>query len=295
MATTSDSRRAGILWGLTAFGLWGVLVFYFKAVGHVAPLEILAHRILWSFVLLLVLIRFGGVSRTDWKVVRERRVIGMLAASTVLIAANWFAFIWAVTTDRVLQASLGYYINPLVNVALGMIFLGERLTPRKWAAVALATSAVMVLVVAQGRLPVVALVLAFSFGFYGLIRKTVAVGPFVGLAVETGFLTPIAAGWLARSGSAGELSFLHVDRGTDTLLVLSGVFTTVPLLCFAAGARRIDYATMGLIQYVAPTLQFLIAVTVYGEPLRPPQVVAFALIWTGLVLYARDPGATLKR
>jgi chloramphenicol-sensitive protein RarD len=208
--------------------------------------------------------------------------------TTGLIAINWFTFIWAVGHDRVLQASLGYYINPLVNVALGFVFLKERPRRAQWIAVALATVAVATLTWQMGRLPIIALVLAFSFGIYGLLRKTMRAEALVGLAVETTLLLPVAAGyliWLARNGA---MHFGRVTFTDDVLLVAAGVVTALPLLWFANAARRLKYTTVGLLQYIAPSLQFLTAVLVFGEALRLGQILAFALIWVALAVYTQD-------
>jgi len=283
-----DEARTGLLWGLSAYFMWGFIVFYFKAVGHVPALEVLAHRVVWSLVLLGVLLGFRGRWRENLATAFKPRVLAVLALSTALIAVNWFTFILAVANQQTLQASLGYFINPLVNVLLGFVVLRERLTPLRWVSVGLATAAVVLLIVQQGAVPVVALVLAFSFGFYGLLRKIMPVDSLVGLTVETKMLLPLAIGYLVWLQTRGEIVFGSLDRSTDALLILAGVVTAIPLLCFANGARRMDYATMGLLQYIAPTLQFAIAVKVFGEPLHPVQLAAFSLIWIGLGIYSFD-------
>ena len=249
--STRDEARTGLLWGLSAYFMWGFVVFYFKAVGHVPALEVLAHRVVWSIILLGILLGLRGRWRENLATAFKPRVLATLALSTVLIAVNWFTFIWAVSNDQTLQASLGYFINPLVNVLLGFVFLREQLTPLRWISVVLAATAVTLLIVQQGTVPVVALVLAFSFGFYGLLRKIMPVDSLVGLTVETKFLLPLAIGYLIWLQMHGEMVFLSLDFRTDLLLVLAGVITAVPLLCFANGARRMDYATMGLLQYTA--------------------------------------------
>jgi chloramphenicol-sensitive protein RarD len=283
-----DESRIGLIWGLSAYLLWGFVVFYFRAVRHVAAMEVLAHRVVWSAVLLAGLLALRGRLRENLAPAFQPRALMTLGVTTALIAVNWFTFIWAVGHGQTLQASLGYYINPLVNVVLGFVFLHERHSVLRWISVGLAAGAVALLVVQQGALPVVALVLAFSFGFYGLLRKTMPVDALVGLAVETKLLLPLALGWLAYSGARGDLTFGAVDRSTDLLLVAAGLVTAVPLLCFANAARRLDYATVGLLQYIAPSLQFLIAVQVFGEPLRPAQLMAFGLIWLALGLYSYE-------
>ncbi len=283
-----DESRAGMVWGLSAYLMWGFIVFYFRAVGHVPALEVLAHRVVWSVLLLGITLGFRGRWRENLAVAYKPRALATLALSTVLIATNWFTFIWAIANEQTLQASLGYFINPLVNVTLGFVFLRERLSPLRWLSVGLAASAVLLLIVQQGTVPVVALVLAFSFGFYGLLRKIMPVDSLVGLTVETKLMLPLATGYLVWLQSRGEMVFLSLDRSTDVLLILAGVITAIPLLCFANGARRLDYATMGLLQYIAPTLQFAIAVKVLGEPLHAVQLAAFGLIWIGLGIYSFD-------
>jgi chloramphenicol-sensitive protein RarD len=286
--TGPDERRSGLYWGIAAYGLWGLFVFYFKAVAHVAPMEVLAHRIIWSVVFLGILLGFRGRWRENLATALKPRALGLLSITTVLIALNWFTFIWAVGNDQTVQASLGYFINPLVNVLLGFVFLRERHSRLRWLSVAIAAFAVGLLIFRQGTVPVVALVLAFSFGFYGLLRKIMPVDSLVGLTVETKLLLPFAIAYLAVLGSRGEMAFLAVDRSTDVLLLSAGVLTATPLLCFANAARRLDYATVGLLQYIAPTLQFAIAVKIFGEALNPVQLVSFGLIWVALALYSWD-------
>lgn len=285
---SGDEGRVGLLWGLSAYLLWGFVVLYFRAVGHVDALEVLAHRVVWSVVLLAALLALRGRLRENLAVAFRPRALAALAVTTILIAINWFTFIWAVGHDQTLQASLGYYINPLVNVLLGFLFLRERHSPLRWISLGLAASAVGLLVLQQGELPVVALVLAFSFGFYGLLRKTMPVDALVGLTVETALLLPLALGWLGVLASRSQLVFLHQGVPTDLLLISAGLVTAVPLLCFANAARRLDYATVGLLQYIAPSIQFVIAVKVFSEPLRPAQLVAFVLIWIALALYSYE-------
>ena len=290
-----DESRVGLIWGLAAYVSWGFVVLYFKAVASVPALEVLAHRIVWSVVILGVLLALRGRLRDNLATAYRPRALATLLVTTALIAVNWFTFIWAVAHEQALQASLGYYINPLVNVVLGYVFLRERHAPLRWVSVGLATVAVGVLVVQQGTVPVVALVLAFSFGFYGLLRKTMPVDALVGLTVETKLLLPLAIGWLAWRASQGEMVFLSGDARIDLLLVAAGLVTAIPLLCFANAARRLDYATVGLLQYIAPSMQFVIAVKVFGEPLQPAQFTAFVLIWIALALYSYEALSRRRR
>lgn len=276
----------GLAYGLAAYTAWALVVVYFKAVAHVPALEVLAHRVVWSTVLLFGLLAWRRQWPSMRAVWRRPRVLRTLAATTLLIGANWFVFIWAVGHGRVLQSSLGYYINPLVNVLLGVVFLRERLGRLERASVLLAAAGVVYLTVSYGQLPWVALTLALSFGLYGLLRKTVQAGPLVGLAIETTLLTPAALAYLAYTAVVGANAFAAGSAMTDLLLILAGIITAVPLLWFANAARRLRLATVGLLQYVAPTGQFLLAVLVFGEPFGRHHLIAFACIWTALVLYS---------
>jgi len=285
----------GIAFGLAAYLWWGLCPVYFKAVAHVPPLEVLAQRIVWSLVLLMILMWRRGRLAELRLAVRQPRVILALSLSTVLVAVNWFVFIWAVTNGQLLQASLGYFINPLVNVLLGMVVLRERLRRWQWLSLALAVVGVVALGLRLGELPVISLVLAFSFGIYGLIRKLVDVGATAGLTIETALLTPLALVAMAIWNGQGILVFGHLDRGTDGLLMLSGVVTALPLVWFAAGARRLRYATMGFLQYVAPTGQFLLAVLAYQEPFSREKLLSFGLIWLALAIYSADAVLSRRR
>lgn len=275
----------GLLYAVVAYGLWGLLPLYFHAMPRVGALEILAHRVVNSAVLLALVV---AVTRG-----REgfRRLRGMppraLAATTVLIAVNWGLYIWAVQAGRTLEASLGYFVNPLVNVALGVGLLGERLRPRQRAAFAVATVGVAVLVVATRTVPWIALVLAGSFGLYGLIRKQADVEPMGGLLAETALLAPPAVAFLGWLVARGEGSLGRDARETG-LLLLAGVITSVPLLAFGAAVRRLRLSTLGVVQYLAPTGQFLVAVFVFGEPFGAARAIAFGFIWTALALYTWD-------
>lgn len=280
------SSRAGVAYGLACYLWWGLVVVYFKAVAHVPPTEVLAHRVVWSLVLLSILMRFKDRWPVALAAVRDRRTLLTLMGSATLVAANWFVFIWAVGHGRVVEASLGYFINPLVNVLLGFVFLGERLRPLQWLSVGLATVAVGTLTARVGHLPWIALVLAFSFGFYGLLRKTASVGAMEGLTIETILLSPAALVYLVTLAGRQEIRFAAGSRATDGLLVFSGVVTALPLLWFSNAARRLRLATVGFLQYLAPSLQLLLGVVVYGEPFGRDHQVAFGLIWTALALYS---------
>ncbi len=279
-------RKLGLAFAFAAYGFWGLFPLYLKAVSRTPVLELLCHRIVWAAIFLVVLVWHQGHAGEVLAALRRRRTLAVLSASTVLIAVNWLTYIIAVTHDRMLESSLGYYINPLVNVALGVLLLRERLAPLVRLAVAIAAAGVLWLGLHVGHPPWISLVLAFSFAFYGLLRKVAPVGPLIGLTVETLLLLPLAGGYLVYLLASGRAAFLSGHPGLDALLVLGGPFTAIPLLWFAAAARRLPLSTIGFIQYLSPTLQFLLAVMVYGEVFNSAKAVAFACIWTALALFA---------
>ncbi len=294
-AAGSTGQRQGVVYALAAFVFWGLGPIYFKAVGHVPPLELLAHRIVWSVALTALLITIGR----RWGRLREglasRQTVGTLLLTAALVALNWFVYIYAVATDRIVEASLGYFINPLVNVLLGLVFLGERLRPAQVVAVMLALAGTLNLTVSYAALPWIALVLAFSFGFYGLLRKTVGIESLNGLFVETSLLLPVALGYVLLLAWRGEGSFIAIERRTDLLLLCAGVYTTLPLVWFTSAARRLRYITIGVLQYIAPSLQLLLGVVAYGEPFTRSHWITFGLIWTGLAVFMADALATQRR
>jgi chloramphenicol-sensitive protein RarD len=283
----SDSRQAkiGVAYGLAAFIWWGGCVFYFKAVAHVSPDEVLAHRIIWSALLLIALLTVQGRLRSALVSMKSRKKILAISCTTVIISINWYVFIWAVGHDQVLQTSLGYYINPLLNVLLGFTFLRERYGRLQWTAIFLAAVGVAIVWIDKGRLPIVALALPLTFSLYGLIRKTTHVEGVVGLAVETACIAPAALFYLWYLEQNASLVFAHADRATDVLLFSAGIITALPMVWFVNAAQRLRYATVGLMQYVAPTLTFLIAVFVFREPFGVVDLVSFALIWVALTMY----------
>lgn len=281
-------QRSGVIYGLAAFGAWGLLPLYFKSVGSVPPLEVLAHRIVWSLALLLLVTVARGGLRELRQLLRDTRTRLTLACTTCLIAVNWGLFIWSIAHERLLEASLGYFINPLFSVLLGFVFLRERLRPRQTLAVILATGSIVWLTANYGRLPWISLVLAFSFGVYGLLRKRVDASGVQGLTVETLMLTPVAVAWMIWRHGRGELHFLHSGVGLDLRLLAAGVVTALPLVWFAESARRLRLATIGFMQYLAPTGQFLLAVLAFGEPFTRTHAVGFGLIWIALALYTYD-------
>ena len=283
-----SETRIGVAYAMAAFLFWGLAVLYFKAVAHVPPFEILAHRILWSVPLLVGWLAARGRLGELREALREKRNVGLLLITTVLIASNWLLFIIAVASGRVTQTSLGYYINPLLNVLLGVAFLGERLRRLQVAGVLLAAAGVTYLAVSLGTFPWISLVLAGTFGLYGLLRKTVPVDGPVGLTVETTLLLPVVIVYLIVQTGRGEGTFLHGSRTTDVLLVLAGLVTTLPLLWFTNGVRRLRLATIGFLQYLSPTIQLLLAVLAFGEPFTRTHLVTFACIWGALGLYSVD-------
>ena len=280
--------RRGVMYGLLAYGFWGFIAVYFKAVSAAAPLEVLAHRMAWSAVFLAAFAVARGRGPDLGAALRDRRTLVTLSTTALLISLNWYVFIWAVTHDRLLQASLGYFINPLVNVLLGFVFLGERLRRAQIASVILAGTGVTWLGVHIGQVPYIALTLAFSFGFYGLLRKRARADALVGLTLETLLLFAPAVAYLCRLNATGRLAFLHHDTGLDLLLVAAGLVTAAPLLWFANAARRLRLATVGFLQYMSPSFQLMLAVVAYGEPFSSAHRVAFACIWTALALYTLD-------
>ncbi|WP_208539053.1 EamA family transporter RarD [Algihabitans albus] len=284
----TTEARAGVAFALGAFLFWGLAPLYFKTVVAVPALELLAHRVLWSMLLLAGLLIALGRLRPVLLQLSIPGVLPRLLASTTLISVNWLVFIWAVGQARVLEISLGYYINPLVNVLLGMLVLRERLSPATSVAVLLAAAGVMNLAWQADGLPWVSLALAFSFGVYGLVRKLTPLGPIDGLMMETALVAPLAIGFLIWTGwdgggviANGQVSFL-------LLLAAAGPVTAIPLIWYAAGARRLRYTTIGFLQYLAPTCHFLIAVLVFGEPFDTAQLVTFACIWAAVAIFTAD-------
>ena len=280
--------RGALAQAVGAYFIWGFLPVYFNLLKAVPPLEVVAHRIIWSVLLLLAMLYFRSRLAALWEALTTRAMLLPMVATALLIAANWLIYIWAVTNGHVAAASLGYFLNPLLNVLLGFLFLKERLTRWQWVAVGLAGAGVAIL--ATGALDAlwISVSLALSFGAYGLIRKMAPVGPMVGLASETIILLPLALAALAVWTVQGTGHFGTLGTRTDVLLLLAGVVTAVPLLLFASAARQMPYATIGLIQYIGPTIQFLLAIFLYREPLTTTHLITFPLIWAGLLLYSWD-------
>jgi chloramphenicol-sensitive protein RarD len=288
MGLSNPRTRAGVLYAGTAFFIWGLVPLYFALLRRVPALEIIAHRIVWSTVFLAGLLAVSGGFRRLGPVLARPRLLAMLGLTSALVAVNWVTFVWGVNAGRLLDTSLGYFITPQVNVLLGFLFLRERLRPVQWVGLLLAAAGVMNQIWLLGQLPWIALVLAVTFGSYGLFRKQIPVDPISGLLVETLLATPLAIAYLLHLQRAGTLQFGHVGAQLDVLLLLLGVVTAVPLLLFAAGAQRLRLMTIGFLQYLPPSMTFLLACFVFGERLEPARIFTFVLIWTGILLYAAD-------
>lgn len=278
----------GLLYATGAYVLWGLLPIYWKALQTVPSLEILAHRMVWSLVVVIILLAVQRHWRWITTSVRNKRVILTFMTSALLLSLNWFIYIWAVNAGYIVETSLGYFINPLINVLLGVLFLKERLRFWQGTAIMIAFSGVLYLTLTYRALPWIALTLACSFGFYGLLRKTASLNSLEGLTLETLLLFPPALAYLLYLEWTGSAAFAHAGPSTTALLALAGLATALPLLLFAAGARRITLTTLGLLQYTAPTLQFLIGVFVYDEALTPARLIGFCLIWLALFLYSAE-------
>ncbi|CUA86266.1 EamA family transporter RarD [Pseudidiomarina woesei] len=287
---TDDAARSrqGVFFAIAAYTMWGVAPVYFKWLESVPALEILSHRIIWSFILVLALIMVLGRAGRLKPVLQNKKQMLRLALATCLLGGNWFLFIWAINNDHILDASLGYYINPLLNVAIGMAFFGERMRNMQLVAIALAVTGVLIQVISFGSVPWVALALACSFAIYGAIRKRLPIDSMTGLWLETLILLPAVLVYMVFFASSSAADMTQNTWQINTLLVAAGVVTTAPLLCFTAAAQRIRYSTLGFFQYIGPSLMFILAVWVYGEPLATDKLVTFGIIWLALAIYSLD-------
>lgn len=283
----SDAKK-GALFALTAYIFWGLIPLFFKTLEAAGPGEILAHRIVWSVLLLSILLKVLGKFGDLLDTLRSFQRLLPLALSSLLISTNWLVFIWAINSERVLETSLGYYINPLVSVFLATLVLKEKLSRLQILAVTIAGLGVLNQLIMFGEAPWVALTLAFSFGGYGLVRKKINVDPFVGLTVETLLLLPLAIGYLLILQISGEGVFLKLDGRVDLLLLLSGAVTAFPLVVFGAAARRLTLTTLGLFQYIAPSVSFLLAILLFDEPFGVTEIITFSLIWFALSIFCAD-------
>jgi chloramphenicol-sensitive protein RarD len=280
--------RTGIIFASLAFLSWGLFPLYFHALREVPPSQILAHRVLWSLLFLAIVLTV----RRQWKwlpqVVRQPRIIGSFIGSALLLSANWLMYIWAINNGHVIDSSLGYFINPLVNIMFGYLLLKERLRRGQWAAIALAALGVAWLAWQAGTVPWIALILASTFGAYGLMRKTAALGALEGLSFETMVLFPLALVYVIWLSLHGQNGFAAASSHTRWLLLAAGPITAIPLLLFAAGARKIPLSALGLLQYISPTIQFLLGIWLFHEAFTAERLVGFLLIWSALALYAAE-------
>lgn len=277
----------GILYGIGAYMLWGFFPIYWKLLHHVPALELLGHRIVWSFLFLIGII-FVTRQGADLRNRLNARTVGIYLIAALLIGGNWWTYVWAVNAGHIVETSLGYFINPLVSVVLGLVILHEKLRPAQWFPITLALIGVVYLAVTFGRLPWIALTLAFTFGFYGLVKKLAPLSSLYGLTLETGLLFAPALIYLGIAESNDVGAFLHTGVSSDLLLVGAGVVTTIPLLMFASAAKRIPLTMIGILQYLAPTIQFLIGVFVYREPFDATRLIGFSLVWLALILFGTE-------
>lgn len=280
--------RKGILYATACYTAWGLFPIYFKAIDAIPPIEILFHRMLWALLFLVLVLAY----RKQWlwipELFKKPKLIAGFACSALLLSTNWLIYIWAVNNNHVIDASLGYFITPLVSVLLGYVFLHERMRPVQWCAVGLAASGVIWLGFQTGHPPWIGISLACSFGAYGLLRKTAALGALEGLSLETFLLLPFALGYLIYLAINGQSAFLHSATSTQLLLLAAGPITAVPLLLFAAGARRIPLATLGLLQYISPSIQLLLGVWLYHEAFNIGKLIGFTTIWVALLAYSLE-------
>ena len=283
-----SNARQGVLFAISAYTMWGIAPLFFKQLVDIPAPEILIHRIIWSFLLLFgLLVVMRRLSNTV-AVLRNPKQLCVLALTSVLLGGNWLLFIWAVNNNHLLDASLGYYINPLLNVALGMMFLSERLRRLQWFAVALALTGVVIQLVSFGSFPVIAFTLAISFGIYGLLRKKLNVDAMSGLLLESLILLPFALGYWIFFADSSYADMTNNAWNMNTLLIAAGAVTTAPLLCFIAAAQRLKYSTLGFFQYIGPSLMFILAVSLYGEVFTAEKAVTFGFIWAALVVFSFD-------
>ena len=286
-ATRGDSQ-SGIWFGVSAHLCWGFFPLYWPLLDPASSLEVLAHRFVWSMVFVLIAITIMGAWKRFTAIARDPRLMAILAGASVVIAVNWGAFIYGVTHDHVVETSLGYFINPLVTVLLGVFVLKETLRPVQWLALGIGASAVIVLTVDYGRLPWIALLVASSFAIYGFLKKKADLGSFEGLGMETLILTPAAIGYLVFLQATGELAFGHEGAGNTALLIGTGVITAIPLLLFGAAATRLTLTTIGLLQYLGPFIQFILGLTIFDESMTTARWIGFVLVWLALVVFTVD-------
>ena len=288
--TTKSQQESspGVVYASAAFLIWGLSPIYWKVLHNIPAFEIIMHRVIWSFLFLLIILVFQRHWNEFMAAVKNRRIFLILFPTTMLLGFNWFIYIWAINNEHILQASLGYFINPLVNVLLGMIFLRERLRPLQTVSLVLAGIGVLYLTFHYGEFPWIALSLAFAFGFYGLIRKVAPVSSLVGLSVEMLFLSVPALAYIVFMDIKGTGALFRISVKIDLFLMGAAFLTAFPLLLFTLGARRLNLSTVGFLQYIAPSCMFLLGVFLYNEPLSSAQILTFVLIWTALCIYSTD-------
>ncbi|MFH8711651.1 EamA family transporter RarD [Streptomyces zaomyceticus] len=292
---TENEERAGLLYGIGAYGMWGLVPLFWPLLKPAGAIEILAHRMVWSLacvgLALLALRRWGWIR----ELLRSPRKLGLITVAATVITVNWGLYIWSVNTGHVVEASLGYFINPLVTIALGVLVLQERLRPAQWAAVGIGFTAVLVLAIGYGQPPWISLTLAFSFALYGLVKKKVNIGGLESLAAETAVQFLPALGYLVWLGTQDSLAFGSHGAGHTALLAATGIVTAVPLVCFGAAAIRVPLSTLGLLQYLAPTFQFLLGILYFHEAMPPERWAGFALVWLALTILTWDALRTARR
>ncbi len=291
----NNEQKNGVILGVLAYFMWGVAPVYFKLINQVPAAEILVHRVVWSFLLLVGIVFVIKKVDALKAILSSKRTMLILLGSATLLSFNWGMFIWAVNSNHILDASLGYYINPLLNILLGMVFLGERLRRLQLLAVLLAFSGVVIQVVSFGSFPIISFSLAMSFAFYGLIRKKVAVDSITGLLFESAVMMPFVLVYWALYASSPESNMLNNDWVVNSLFIGTALVTTLPLLCFVGAARRIQYSTLGFLQYIGPSIMFVLALLVYNEKVGMDRWVTFGFIWTALALYSWDSLRTYRK
>jgi len=293
--SSRDESKLGMIYAICAFTFWGLIPIYYKQISQVTPFEVLAHRVIWSVVVLIVLLMITKQTNIVKDIFKSLKQLKYLILSSLLVSVNWLIFIWAVSNNQIVETSLGYFINPLVNVVLGYMFFAERMNRNQYIAIGIAIIAVLYQIVSLGSLPVVSLALAFSFGFYGLVRKKIEIPSIPGLFVETIVILPFALAYLYYLFSTNSSYFFDNDIYVSFLLSLGGIVTVIPLLLFNGAATRMKLTTLGFFQYIGPTLAFLVAIFIYNEPMNMDKLITFVLIWIALVIFSWDGIINKKR
>jgi len=281
-----SSEKKGTIYAILAFTFWGLVPIYFKLVSHVSPFEVLVHRVLWSVLFLSIILMVTKSSHIFLSIIKDTKKLKILFISAILVSINWLTFIWAISNDMIIEASLGYYINPLISVLLGFIFFNERMTKRQIIAIVIAFFAIMYQIYSLGSLPIISLILAFSFAFYGLARKKVHVESVSGLLIETLLVSPFAIAYFIYLVSMHENTFTSSMDSTSWILIAAGLITIIPLIWFNSAATRISMAKLGFFQYIGPSLTFLLAIFAYDEPFSFDKLITFIMIWIALAIYS---------